>query len=81
MADDAAAGIILAALSTLTGWAVLKFNTFEDFLAPSVSTPGYLGPARNPSMEHPLGYGLLVAILVVIIACYFVYRATARTMN
>ncbi len=33
---------ILAVLSTITGWAVLKFETFADFLAPSVSTPGYL---------------------------------------
>ena len=67
---------ILAVLSTITGWAVLKFDTFSDFLAPSVSTPGYLAPIHDESMERTLGIGTLIAIVLVIIYCVSRYRAT-----
>ncbi len=67
---------ILAVLSSITGWAVLKFETFSDFLAPSVSTPGYLNPIHDGNMEHVLGIATLVAIVLVIAACIVRYRAT-----
>ena len=69
---------ILAVLSTLTGWAVLKFETFSDFLAPSVSTPGYLNPIHDANMEHVLGIATLIAIILVIAYCVVRYRATTN---
>ena len=70
---------ILAVLSSVTGWAVLRFNTFEDFLAPSVSTPGYRGPAVSPELEPLFGYGLLAVIVLVLLGCWAIYRRTFRT--
>ena len=70
---------ILAVLSSITGWAVLRFNTFEDFLAPSVSTPGYRGPAVDPGLEPYLGWGLFAVIALVLLACVGIYRASFRT--
>ena len=70
---------ILAVMSSITGWAVLRFNTFEDFLAPSVSTPGYRGPAANPALEPYFGYGLLAVIVLVLLGCWAIYRRTFRT--
>ena len=70
---------ILAVLSSITGWAVLRFKTFEDFLAPSVSTPGYRGPEANPGLEPYLGYGLFAVILVVLAICFSIYRSSFRT--
>ena len=67
---------ILAVLSSITGWAVLKFDTFADYLAPSVSTPGYLNPIHDAQMETTLGLGTLVAIVLVIGYCVLRYRAT-----
>ena len=67
---------ILAVLSSITGWAVLKFDTFADFLAPSVSTPGYLNPIHDADMETTLGLGTLGAIVLVIAYCVLRYRAT-----
>ncbi len=69
---------ILAVLSTITGWAVLKFDTFADFLAPSVSTPGYLNPTHDANMEHVLGLATLIAIILVIAYCFMRYRATSN---
>jgi NADH-quinone oxidoreductase subunit L len=68
---------ILAVLSTITGWAVLKYETFSDFLAPSVSTPGYLNPIHDANMEHVLGLATLIAIVLVIAYCVMRYRATS----
>ncbi len=70
---------ILAVLSSITGWAVLRFKTFEDFLAPSVSTPGYRGPEVNPSLEPYFGYGLFAVIVLVLLGCVGIYRASFRT--
>ncbi len=69
---------ILAVLSTITGWAVLKFDTFANFLAPSVSTPGYLNPVHDEHMETTLGVGTLIAIVLVIGYCIMRYRATTN---
>ncbi len=55
--------VILAALSFFTGWAVLKFDTFAEYLAPSV---GPLPTAHNINMEQPLGLGTLIAIVLII---------------
>ena len=70
---------ILAVMSSITGWAVLRFNTFEDFLAPSVVTPGYRGPAVNPGLEPYFGYGLLSVIVLVLLGCWAIYRRTFQT--
>jgi NADH-quinone oxidoreductase subunit L len=69
---------ILAVLSTITGWAVLKFDTFSDFLAPSVSTPGYLNPVHDANMESILGISTLISIVLVIIFCVARYRAASN---
>ena len=66
---------ILAVLSTITGWAVLKFDTFADFLAPSV---GPLPAVHNPNMETALGTGTLLAIVLVIAYCVLRYRRTTN---
>ncbi len=55
--------VILAVLSTITGWAVLKFDTFAEYLAPSV---GPLPTTHNVAMEVPLEYGTLIAIVLVV---------------
>ncbi len=66
---------ILAVLSTITGWAVLKFDTFADFLSPSV---GPLPTTHNPNMETALGTGTLIAIVLVIAYCVARYRRTTN---
>ena len=70
---------ILAVLSSITGWLVLRFKTFEEFLAPSVSTPGYRGPETSPSLEPYFGYGLCAVIVVILAICFSVYRSSFRT--
>ena len=55
--------IVLAILSAITGWAVLSFKTFSDYLAPSV---GAVPEVHNENMEPILGYGILVFILLMI---------------
>ncbi|BDI31366.1 NADH-quinone oxidoreductase subunit L [Capsulimonas corticalis] len=67
--------VILAALSTLTGWAVLKYEDFSEYLAPSVTTKDYAPTLLQPSLEHPLGYGLMIVILVIIGICISIYRS------
>ncbi len=69
---------ILAVLSSITGWVVLKFDTFADFLAPSVTTPGYLNPIHDAHMESVLGIATLIAIVLVIAYCVVRYRATTN---
>ena len=66
--------IILGILATITGWAILPFKKFEEFLAPSVSTPGYLGPDQSPNLEPILGWGLFAVIVVVLLICYSMYH-------
>ena len=66
---------ILAVLSSITGWAVLKFDTFAEFLAPSV---GPLPTVHSPNMETALGTGTLLAIVLVIAYCVVRYRAAAN---
>jgi NADH-quinone oxidoreductase subunit L len=66
--------VVLAFLSCTTGWAFLKFEQFQDFLAPSVSTPHYLNAIHEGNMEAPLGYGLLIGILLSIGACFAAYQ-------
>lgn len=66
--------IILGLLATITGWVILPFKKFEEFLAPSVSTPGYLGPDRSPNLEPILGWGLFVVIVIVLLICYTMYH-------
>jgi len=65
--------VILATLSTISGWAVLKFDTFAEYLAPSV---GALPAAHDINMEKPLGLGTLIAILLTIGYAVMRYRAT-----
>ena len=64
---------LLAVLSSITGWAVLKFETFADFLSPSV---GPLPATHNEAMEKPLEWGTMIAIVLVIAYCVIRYRAT-----
>lgn len=68
--------IILATLSFVAGWPILplNFEKFQEFLAPSVLTQGYLGPVRDPGLEHWLGYGLFAVIVVVLLICYSLYK-------
>lgn len=68
--------IILALLSFVTGWLILPFEKFQDFLAPSVLTPSYIPIIARPELEKPLGYGVMVVILLVIAACVAVYRSS-----
>ena len=63
--------IILAVLSTITGWAVMSFKTFSDYLAPSV---GAVPEVHNENMEPILGYGILVFILLMIGYAVMRYR-------
>lgn len=65
--------IILAVLSTISGWAVLKFDTFAEYLSPSV---GPLPTAHNANMESSLGWGTLFAIVLVIGYAVARYRRT-----
>jgi NADH-quinone oxidoreductase subunit L len=64
---------LLAVLSTITGWAVLKFDTFADFLGPSV---GPLPATHNDNMELSFEIGTMIAVVLVMAYCIFRYRAT-----
>jgi len=66
--------VVLAFLSCTTGWAFLRYEQFADFLAPSVSTPGYLNPVHDANMEFGLGLGLLIGIVLSIAACIGLYQ-------
>ena len=73
--------IILAALSFITGWDfpglhILSFDQFQDFLAPSVVTPGYAPHTAGPGTEHEIAYGMLALIVVVIAVCANRYLST-----
>ncbi len=63
--------IILAILATITGWAVMSFKTFSDYLTPSV---GAVPESHHENMETTLGLGILVAIVLVVIYCIMRYR-------
>ncbi len=62
---------ILAVLSSITGWAVLRFESFAEFLQPSV---GGLPTVHDGDMETKLGIGTLLAIVGVIAYCVVRYR-------
>lgn len=70
--------IILAVLSFVAGWPILplNFEKFAEYLKPSVSTPGYLGPQTNPGSETMFGVGLFIVIAIVLAICYSVYRSS-----
>lgn len=73
--------IILAALALFTGWdfgpiKILSFEQFQDFLAPSIVTPGYASIFVRPELEKPLGYGVMAVIILVILGCVSLYRAS-----
>ena len=65
--------VILAVLSTISGWAVLKFDTFAEYLAPSVGT---LPAVHNENMEANLGWGTLIAIIAVVVYTITRYHRT-----
>ncbi len=65
--------VILAALASVTGWAVLKFDTFADYLSPSV---GALPAVHDANMEFWLGIGVLAGILLSIGYCVARYNAS-----
>ena len=76
---------ILALLSFVACWPILPFLNFERFsafLAPSVTTPGY-APAYLGSlnMEQILGWVTLAVILIVIAACWVLYRRADKESN
>jgi len=73
--------IILAVLSFITGWDfpglhILSFEQFQDYLAPSVVTPGYAPHTAGTGTEHVIAYGMLALIVVVIFICANRYLAT-----
>ena len=63
--------IVLAILSTITGWAVLSFKTFSDYLAPSL---GETPEINNPDMENILKWGILAFIVLMIGYAIMRYR-------
>ena len=69
--------VVLALLSCTTGWLLLKFDAFQEFLAPALqpTTTGFPPAILNPAMESSLGYFLIGGIVVAIVACIVVYRA------
>ena len=69
---------ILALLSFVAGWPILPLNyeKFSDFLAPSVRTPGYVGPIGSAMAEKTLGLVTLGLIVAVMVGCFLRYRAT-----
>ena len=69
---------ILALLALVAGWPILplNFEKFSEFLAPSVSTPGYLGPIHDGSMESILGWLTLAMIAAVMLGCFLRYNAS-----
>lgn len=71
---------ILALLSVLAGWPILplNFEAFASFLSPSL---GPLPEAASPmvggvTMEHALGWGLLLGIILSIGYCIARYHAS-----
>ena len=70
--------VILAVLSSITGWAVLKFDTFAEYLSPSL---GALPAVHNENMEGSLGLGLLVGIVLSIAYAVVRYRSSYRTAH
>jgi NADH-quinone oxidoreductase subunit L len=67
--------VILAALATISGWAILQYDRFADFLAPAVGT----GQAPAPAdVSEWLGIGVLIAVVLVIIYCFVRYRNAAN---
>ena len=63
--------VVLATLATITGWAVLQYHTFAEYLAPSVGPE----PTQQPGdISKGLGYGVLAVVLLVIAACVSIYR-------
>ena len=69
---------LLAIMSSITGWAVLKFDTFADFLSPSLGPlPEAVSPMAGPiTMEQALGFGLLIGIVLSIAYCVVRYLAS-----
>jgi NADH-quinone oxidoreductase subunit L len=65
--------VLLAILSSITGWLVLKFETFADFLGPSV---GPLPATHNDNLEGEFEWGTMIAIVLVMAYCFLRYRAT-----
>ena len=68
--------MILALLSFATGWLILPYEKFAEFLAPSIVTPGYVPLPARPELEHTLGYGLMGVIILVILGCVGAYKAS-----
>ena len=64
--------MILAVLSSVTGWLFLPFEKFAEFLSPSV---GPLPVVHSENLEGPLGWGVLIGILLSIGYCVVRYRA------
>ena len=63
--------VALAILATITGWAVLQYHAFAEYLAPSVGPE----PTQQPGdISKGLGYGVLAVVLVVIAICFVIYR-------
>ena len=65
--------VLLAIMSSITGWAVMKFDTFADFLGPSV---GSLPTTHNENLEPAFEWGTMIAIVLVIGYCILRYRAS-----
>jgi NADH-quinone oxidoreductase subunit L len=65
---------VLAIMSTITGWAFMPFPKFEEFLGPSVVTPGYAPHTAGPSEEHLIGYAVMGVIVLVILTCFGLYK-------
>ena len=65
--------VLLAIMSSITGWAVMKFDTFADFLGPSV---GALPTTHNENLEPAFEWGTMIAIVLVMGYCFLRYRAT-----
>ncbi|MEO7719620.1 MAG: NADH-quinone oxidoreductase subunit L [Capsulimonas sp.] len=70
--------VILAALASLTGWAILPFEGFEKFLAPSVVTEGYTPTILRIGQEHTFGYVLMLVIACVMLGCFGIYRTKSN---
>jgi NADH-quinone oxidoreductase subunit L len=64
---------LLAVMSFVTGWAVLKFDAFAEFLGPSV---GPLPTTHNDNLEPAFEWGTMIAVVLVIAYCVMRYRAS-----
>lgn len=69
---------ILAVLATITGRLFVPFQTFSNFLAPSV---GAIAQAHTENMEPILGYGLLILVVLVLIYCFTRYASSFKTAH